>query len=168
MFDALVQAAKHSDLQLEYHFEEAMDSHVIDAINGHTAWWYRAQYSGGWTEANAIRRDMYPYKNGAQLRVHKENDARLDAILESFRQEVDRLASHGGQVIIPDITIRSPDWTRVFQDVIVSAHDLRSDLLQPGAVTGLDALLSLGEDGELSRLKLTWYEGIGCADPVDT
>jgi hypothetical protein len=60
MFDALVDAAELSDLQLQYHFEETMDTHVIDAINGQSGWWYRAQYSGGWTELNAFRMDMYP------------------------------------------------------------------------------------------------------------
>ncbi len=168
MFDALVHAAEHNDLELEYHFEEPMDSHAIDAINGQSGWWYRAQYSGGWTEANAFRMDMYPYKNGTKLWVHRENDARLDAIYTSFREELNRLATNGGQVIIPDVTIRSPDWTRIFQDVPVTAHDVRGDLLQPGVVTALDALLSLGEQAELSRLKLTWYERIGTADPVDT
>jgi hypothetical protein len=33
-------------------------------------------------------------------------------------------------------------------------------------VTGLDAILSLAEHGELSDLKLTWYGTIGTADPV--
>ena len=33
-------------------------------------------------------------------------------------------------------------------------------------VTALDALLSLGEQGQLPVLKLTWYERIGTADPV--
>jgi len=64
--------------------------------------------------------------------------------------------------------MRSPDGTRIFQDMLVTAHDARTDLLQSGVVTALDALLSLAEQGDLSRLKLTWYERIGTADPVDT
>ncbi len=54
MLDALVQVAKPSDLQLDYSSQEPMDSHVIDAVNRHSRWWYRTQYSGMWMEANAI------------------------------------------------------------------------------------------------------------------
>ena len=50
----------------------------------------------------------------------------------------------------------------------MTAHDVRSDVLQPGVTTALDALVSLAEQGELSGLKLTWYERIGRADPVDS
>ncbi len=35
-------------------------------------------------------------------------------------------------------------------------------------MTALDILLSLAEQGELSKLKLTWYERIAGADPVDS
>jgi hypothetical protein len=51
---------------------------------------------------------------------------------------------------------------------VVTAHDVRRDVLQPGVVTALDILLSLTEQGELSQLKLTWYESIAGADPVDS
>jgi hypothetical protein len=91
----------------------------------------------------------------------------LESIYQSFREEVDRLAQNGGQVIIPDLTIRSPakDWT--FQNVLATPHDVRSDVLQPGVVTALDAIISLVERGQLPTLKLVWYENIGRADPVD-
>jgi hypothetical protein len=56
----------------------------------------------------------------------------------------------------------------VFGDVEVTAHDVRTDVLRPGVVTALDALLSLAEQGKLSTVGLTWYERIGSADPVDS
>jgi hypothetical protein len=52
--------------------------------------------------------------------------------------------------------------------VDVTAHNIRGDMLQPGVITALDALISPGEQGQLSQLKLTWYEQVGTADPVDT
>jgi hypothetical protein len=93
----------------------------------------------------------------------------LDGVYLSFREEVERLARNGGQVVIPDLAIRSPaapDWT--FTDVVVTPHDVRSDVLQLGVVTALDAIISLVEQGQLPTLKLTWYEAIGLADPVDS
>jgi hypothetical protein len=167
-FDVLVHLAERGDIALDYHFDETMDTHVIDAINGQSEWWYRAVYSGGWSESNVFRMDMYPYKNNSRLWLHKEREERLKTIYRSFQDEVERLAGNGGQVIIPQVIIRSPTGNHVFRDVMVTAHDVRSDMFQPGVVTALDALLSLAEQGKLSHLKLTWYERIGTADPVDT
>lgn len=168
LFDVLVHVAKEGDIALEYHFDETMDTHVIDAINDQAGWWYRAQYSGGWTEDNVFRMDMYPYKNGTKLWVYIEREGRLATIYRTFREEVERLASNGGRVIIPEVIIRSPASSYILQNVVVTPHDVRNDMFQPGVVTALDALLSLGEQGELFRLKLTWYERVGTADPVDT
>jgi hypothetical protein len=51
--------------------------------------------------------------------------------------------------------------------VLVTAHGVHSDLWQPGAITAFDILLSLGEQGELTRVGLQWYDSIAGADPVD-
>jgi hypothetical protein len=112
--------------------------------------------------------DMYPYKNATTIRLHIAREQRVDDIYRTFRQEVARLAENGGKVILPELAIRAPGWNEVFHDVEVVAHDVRTDVLRPGVVTALDALLSLAEQGRLSGLKLTWYEHIGAADPVDS
>ena len=81
------------------------------------------------------------------------------------------MEKNGGEVIIPEVTISGPgieDFTLRFQEVTVTAHNVRRDVLQSGVITALDILLSLAEQGKLSRLKLTWYESIGDADPVDS
>ena len=168
LFDVLAHLDEKRDIRLEYHFSEEMNTHVVDSIDGESGWWHSAYYSGGWAEANSFRMDMYPYKNGMELWLHRERDDRLTAIHDSFHAEVDRLASNGGRIIIPEVTIRSPSSNTLFRDVEVTPHDVRTDVLQPGVVTGLDAILSLAEQGELSRLKLTWYERIGTANPVQS
>ncbi len=66
-----------------------------------------------------------------------------------------RDGGQGGQVILLHKTIWIADWTLVFQGVMLSAHDERSVLLQPGMVEHLHALHSLGEHGQLSRLRRT-------------
>jgi hypothetical protein len=168
LFDVLVHVADLGHISLDYHFSEEMNTHVIDSIDGDDSWWYTAFYSGGWPEANAFRMDMFPYKNGMQFWLHRERGDRLTAIYDSFHQEVDRLASNEGEIIIPEVSIRSPKSNTLYRNVEVTAHDVRTDVLQPGVVTGLDAILSLAEQGELSELKITWYERIGTADPVDS
>jgi hypothetical protein len=162
----MVRVARQGDIDLQYHFSEGMDTHVVDTINGQAAWWYRARYSGGWAENNAYRMDMYPYKNGTEIRLRPATPDYLVSIYDTFEEEVERLKANGGQVLIPRLTIRSPLADYHFQDVAVTAHGVRSDVLQPGVVTALDALLSLGEQGRLPALKLTWYERIASADPV--
>lgn len=168
LFDALLHVAEKGDISLEHHFDEAMNTHIIDSINGEPGWWYYAYYSGGWRERNVFRMDMYPYKNNTTFRLFRENESRLEAIYNSFTGEHARLERNDGSVIIPQVSIRSPEFTETFYDVVVTPHNVRDDVLQTGVVTALDILLSLLEQGELSRLKLTWYERIAAAEPVDS
>jgi hypothetical protein len=168
LFDVLVHASQKGDIALDYHFDETMDTHVIDALDGQGGWWHNAHYSAGWFEPNVFRMDMYPYKNNMRIRLDRENEGRLEAIHRSFREEVSRLKANGGQVVIPDVRIRAPGGRVAFRDVRVTPHNVRADVLQPGVVTALDALISLAEQGELPELKLTWYERIAGAEPVDS
>jgi hypothetical protein len=167
LFDILVALDGRGDIALDTHFDEGMDTHVIDAINGQSGWWYQAHYSNGWFEPNVFRMDMYPYKNDTRIQLYRERDeARLAAIYGTFEEEGRRLADNDGQVILPELAIRSPKGDWAFRDVAVTPHNVRSDLLQEGVVTALDALISLAEREELYALQLTWYERIGAADPV--
>lgn len=168
LFDILVHLSELGDIGLDYHFDEAMDTHVIDAIDGRSGWWYSAHYAAGWFEPNVFRMDMYPYKNNMRIRADSEGESRLAAIHESFRREVQRLQENGGRVVIPDLTIRAPGGRVSFQDVVVRPHNVRSDVLQPGVVTAVDAIISLAEQGQISNLELTWYERIAGARPVDS
>lgn len=168
LFDVLAHLGERGDIRLESHFDQEMNTHVIDAINDQRGWWYQAHYSSGWYEQNVFRMDMYPYKNDTRMRLYVEREQRLADVYRTFQEEVARLADHGGQVIIPELAIQAPGAKHAFQDVIVTPHDVRTDVLQPGVMTALDALLSLAEEGKLSNLMLTWYERIAAADPVDS
>lgn len=168
LFDVLVHLSETGEIALDHHFEEAMDTHVIEALNGESGWWHNAYYSAGWFEPNVFRMDMYPYKNNMRIRLEREKEGRLEAIYRGFRAEVDRLKANRGQVIIPDVTIRVPSGRLAFQDVLATPHGVRTDVLQPDVVTALDALISLVEQGELPEIKLTWYERIAGAEPVDS
>ncbi|NQT73182.1 MAG: hypothetical protein HQ553_10515 [Chloroflexi bacterium] len=168
VFDVLVQLDKQGDIDLEYHFDGAMDTHIIDAIDGQPHWWYEVRYSDGWYETNVFRMDMYPYKDDTDIRLFRQSDDRLAQICRTFGDEVRRLTGNNGQVIIPEVVIDGPKTNFRFTDVVVTSHDVRRDVLQPGVITALDILLSLGEQAELSDLKLTWYDRIGEADPVDS
>jgi len=168
LFDILVHLSQTGDIDLDYHFDEAMDTHVIDAVDGQQGWWYNAHYPAGWFEASVTPMDLYPYKTGSVVRLDSISEDRLAPIYQSYREEMQRLAANGGQVVIPDLTIRAPSGRIEFQDVVVTPHDVRSDMLQPGVVTALDAIISLAEQGHISNLELTWYERIARADPVDS
>ena len=168
LFDVLVHLSERGEIALDHHFDEAMDTHVIEALNGESGWWHNAHYSAGWFEPNVFRMDMYPYKNNMRIRLGREREGRLEAIYSGFRAEVDRLKANRGQVIIPDVTIRVPSGRLAFQDVLATPHGLRPDVLQPDVVTALDALISLAEQGQLPQIELTWYERIAGAEPVDS
>ena len=168
LFDVLVHLAQREDIELKYHFDESMDTHVVEEINGQSDWWYEAYYSAGWFERNVFRMDMYPHKDHTRVRMHKESGERLADIYRSFQEEEALLVRRAREVIIPEVTIRSPSGSWAFEDVTVTVHDTRSDVLQPGTVTALDTLLSLRDQGKLSHLRLTWHHRIGRADPVDS
>jgi len=169
VFDILVHLSEKGDIDMDYHFDGNMDTHIVDAINGEPHWWYEVKYSGGWYESNVFRMDMYPYKDGAEIRLNRQREEYLARICRTFGDEVLRRMRNGGEVILPEVAIQSPTGNiKKFTDVKVTPHNVRGDMLQPGAITALDILLSLGEQGKLSNIKLTWYESIGIADPVDS
>jgi len=169
VFDVLVHLSNKGDINMDYHFDGNMDTHIIDAIDGEPHWWYQVKYSGGWFESNVFRMDMYPYKDGTEIRLNRTREEHLARICRTFGDEVLRRMRNGGEVILPEVAIQSPRGNVMsFADVKVTPHNVRSDMLQPGIITALDILLSLGEQGKLSNIKLTWYESIGEADPVDS
>ena len=169
VFDALVHLSEEGVIKMDYHFDGNMDTHIIDVINGETYWWYQVKYSAGWYESNVFRMDMYPYKDGSEIRLKRQREEYLGRICRTFGDEVLRRMRNGGEVILPTVTIQgSRGDVKHFTDVKVTPHNVRSDILQPGTITALDILLSLGEQGKLSAIKLTWYESIGEADPVDS
>jgi hypothetical protein len=100
--------------------------------------------------------------------IFKESPEYLERLYATFRDEVDRLQANNGRIIIPELTIISPDGSWNFTEVEVTPHNIRHDVLKLGVITALDALVSLVEQEKLSQLKLTWYSNIRTADPVDS
>ncbi len=167
LFDVLVHVADAHGIAMEYHLDGAMDTHIIDSLDGKLNWWYQAYYSSGWFEPNAFRMDMYPYKDNTTIRVYRGSEDRIARMCEAFGDEVRRLQQTNGEVVIPNVSVQDPNGTRVFEDVVVTPHNVRSDVLQEDVITALDIILSLGEQGELSEVGLNWYPTIARADPVD-
>jgi hypothetical protein len=168
VFDVLAHLASEGQIDLRHHFDEDADTHVVDSINGEPGWWHETYYAAGWPEPSVFRLDHYPYKPNTRIRLRRRDPKYLEGIYGSFREEVARLAGNGGEVIIPSLQIESPVRTWSFEDVAVTAHDVRTDVLQPGVITALDALLSLEDEGRLGSVGLTWYDRIANADPVDS
>jgi hypothetical protein len=140
-----------------------MDTHVIDSINGIDRLWYIAWYDKGWKENNAFRVDHYPYKPKMGFLFYQIPISRLNHIYEMFRREVRRLNEHNGTLILPTVTINSPRNNLIFNDVEVTAHNLRNDMFQDGVITAIDVIMSLGDQG-LITYQINWYETIGMAD----
>jgi hypothetical protein len=165
VFDILVHLNEEREINLEYHFDEGMNTHVIDSINGKENWWYLAYYDNGWSEANNFRMDHFPFKDGSTVRISSLSAGGLQRIYGFFREEIARKAQTGGKRLIPEVVIQGPGVNLRFEDVVVTPHDLRSDFFRPGTVTAVDVIMSLGEQGKLSY-DLQWYESIGFAEVV--
>ena len=167
LFDVLVHIHELGHIDLHYRFDSGLATHVIESIGGQPHWWYDAYYAAGWQENSVLRMDLYPWKDGTTLKVQPVTESYMSRIHSTFEQEVQRLAANDGQVVIPEVTIQDPTGTKVFRDVHVTPHGVRPDILQEGVITALDVLLSLGEQGQLSTVGLTWYSAINRADPID-
>jgi hypothetical protein len=166
VFDILLFLENQSKITLQYHFDPEMNTYVIDSMNGQTYWWYEIYYSGGWSEDNAFRMDHYPWKEGATIRFRYSNSYLLNRIHETFRNEISRLNGNNGTIIIPEIRIIGKDDDTRFYDIEVTSHNFRDDLFQEGVVTGIDAILSLKDQGLIDSYDLQWYDEIGTAKIV--
>ncbi len=165
IFDILVYLDSNGDIDLEYHFDETMNTHVIDSINGKGNWWYMAYYDGGWPENNVFRMDHYPYKDKMYIRILEEDKHIIDRIYEVFREEIQRKEKNGGKIVIPMVIIRGPKTDLRFTNVTVTPHNLRNDTFQDGVITAIDVILSLSDDQKLSY-DLQWFDSIGSAGVV--
>ncbi|MHA2353254.1 MAG: hypothetical protein ACXABX_09060 [Candidatus Thorarchaeota archaeon] len=165
MFDILAHLDSIGEVDLEYHFNESMNTHVIDSLNDYPNWWYQVRYSGGWFENNVYRMDHYLWKPGTRLKFYTTSEEKLERIYESFVAEVERSKNRTGTFILPEITIRGNSFNILFTEVPVTPHNLRNDTLQPGVLTAIDVIMSLGDLG-LINYTLQWYDDLGSARVV--
>ncbi len=165
MFDILVYLNNQNEIELEYHFDETMNAYLIDAIDGETGWWYITFYDGGWAEQNVFRPDHYLWKPGTTLRFYRESQSKIKSIYSTWQQEIQRKERNNGKTIIPEVVIRGQTFTRSFEDVEVTPHNLRTDVFRENVITAIDVILSLGEKGKIDY-ELQWYDSIGTASVV--
>lgn len=165
MFDVLVHLGEQGMIDLEYHFDDSMNTYVIDSINGEHYWWYEAYYDGGWRERNVFRIDHYPWKEGTTLRFFRTNPSHLENIYSVFREEVTRRKNNGGRLVIPEVIIRGRTFTKEFENVEVTPHNVRIDVFRENVTVALDVVMSLGDQGKI-KYELKWYESIGTASIV--
>ena len=165
IFDILVHLHKQGHIQLDCHFSDTMNTHVIDSINGTPNWWYVAYYDGGWRENNVFRMDHYPYKDKMTINIQPSDSIKLDNVYSAFVEEIQRKQDNDDQVIIPVVTIRGKTFRLTFNDVLVVPHNLRSDTFQEGVITVMDVIMSLADQGKITY-DLQWYDSIGTAGIV--
>jgi hypothetical protein len=165
IFDVLAHVSEKGLIDLKYHFDESMNTHVIDSLEGEPNWWYIAYYSGGWEETNYFRPDHYPWKDGTNLRFFTVSSSRIELTQNIFRGEVTRRKKNDDKIIVPKVIIRGRSFKLEYDDVEVTPHNLRNDVFQEGVMTAIDVILSLGDQDKI-EYTLKWYESIGTAQIV--
>ena len=166
IFDIVAHLDDNGDIDMEYHFDDDMNTYIIDSLNNMENIWYIAYYDGGWPERNAYRMDHYPYKDKMYISVSLASESDLEQYYRTFREEIQRKKDNGDKIIVPEILIRTPgDGLMVFENVEIKPHDLRSDVFKPGTITAIDAVMTLGDNEEI-QYGLNWYESIGTAGLV--
>lgn len=166
IFDILAYLDDEGLIDMEYHFDESMNTYVIDSLNGMQNWWHIAYYDGGWPERNVFRMDHYPYKDRMYISVSETNEELLDEFYKIFREEVERKETNNGKIIIPEVRIQAPgSGSLLFENVEVKAHNLRNDIFKEDVITAIDVIMTLGDEEEIIY-KLNWYESVGTAGLV--
>ena len=165
VLDILAYLDETERIAVEYHFDEEMNTYVIESINGEQNWWYKVYYDGGWLESNVFRMDHYPVKDKMHIQLYQTSPSEIDRIYASFRSQIAR-RKHSDKMVIPEVVIRGRHKTLSFKNVTVEAHNLRNDTFKPGIITAIDVILSLAEQGEISY-DLRWYAKIALAEVKD-
>lgn len=165
IFAILVHLADNNDISMNYHFDDRMNTYVIDDINGIPDWWYYAYYDGGWRERSVYRMDHYPYKEGITIHLYEDDEDTIHDIYDTYIDEITRFNANEGRVIIPEVIIDGRSVSRTFYNVEVTAHNLRDDIYQEGIITAIDVIMTLGDLEEITY-ELQWYDSIGYADIV--
>jgi hypothetical protein len=166
IFDILVHLDEIGEIDMNYSYSSSLDTYLVQSINGIPNWWYVTYYDGGWPERNVWRMDLYPYKDLSVIRISNVSERFLELLYSTFEDEVIRRDQNKDKVIIPEVIIRTRDAQKlVFNDLEIKPYNLREDFLIQGTITALDAILTLGELGEISY-ELNWYESIGSAGLV--
>lgn len=158
IFDILVYLNNTNQIEMEYYFDEKMDTHVITSLDDQSNWWYEVYYDGGWRETSVFRMDHYPYKDKMTITFLKTTPVFIESVYETYIDEVKRKKDNDGLMIIPHVIVNDVHY----KDVEVKAHNLRSDMFKPGIITAIDTIMSLGDAGLISY-DLQWYETIGTA-----
>jgi hypothetical protein len=112
-----------------------------------------------------FRPDHYPWKEGSTLRFFKSDSSNIENFHAIFRNEVTRRNNNSGALIIPKVVIRGESFTKEFQNIEVTPHNLRNDILVEDLVTAIDVIMTLGDQEKISY-DLEWYESIGSANIV--
>jgi hypothetical protein len=165
MFDVLVHLDRQEKIELAYHFDASMNTHIIDTINREPDWWYQAYYDGGWSESNVFRPDHYPWKDKTTLAFFKTDPSRLQDIHSVWKEETERLTTNNGELVIPRVIIRGLTFAKEFENVEMTPHNLRDDVFRHNVTTAIDVIMSLS-DQEKITYELKWYETIGTAGIV--
>jgi len=165
LYAILVYLDEQGEINVESHFDETMNTYVIDAINGREHWWYEAYYDGGWPETNVLRMDHYPFKQKTTLKLFQTTEEHLQSIYSVFQEEIQRKKTYETTLVIPRVVIEIPSETLEFSNIEVTPHNKRNDLFEEGVITALDVIMSLADQGELTY-ELNWYDSIGSAEIV--
>jgi len=107
--------------------------------------------------------DHFPYKPKMFIELYKVHPNHLQKIYNTFTEEVQKIQSNNGSIIIPQVIIITEFNEYNFRNVNVSAHNLRNDTLQNDVITAIDVIMSLGDQGKISYA-LTWYGTVGAAE----
>ena len=82
---------------MEYHFDDSINTYIIDSIDDMKNWWHISHYDGGWPERNVFRLNHYPYKDKMYISISEVEGSLFEDIYKVYREETTRKENNGGK-----------------------------------------------------------------------
>ncbi|WP_252008091.1 hypothetical protein [Ferrimonas sp. SCSIO 43195] len=118
-------------------------------------------------EALYLRMDQFWVQPGMNLRFQPFTPEMTARRIWVQQQEVDRFTRNGNRVIVPELVASfdgGKNYQTLLNDFEVTAHNLRTDIFQPGVITAVDSFLSAFDQG--IDVALNYWPTVASKAPV--
>ena len=123
IFDIVVYLDRTKQIDADYHFEETIDSYIIDSINGTDNWWYEVKNPSGMIDSRKIFMDSYKYDNKLSYELINISDDEFTQIYGAFENEKDKTNPQQQLLILSEKLIQQLSDGELSETIILELED---------------------------------------------
>ena len=76
------------------------------------------------------------------IQLYQEQLSRIHEIYSAFKNETTRRRLNNDKIIIPSVSITGKTFEVIFENVTVTAHNLRNDVFKLDVITAMDVIMT--------------------------